>query len=117
MRPVVGNALAVAFVTALGWRLEERRAKWFTELAEAVEQLPGQVDGLRLEALAGSDLFTDAVVTAARTVEHTHRAEKIEAGFGVSVRLLSPGTRDCVEPAQRLRVMASPASRGASMIR
>jgi hypothetical protein len=25
--PVVGNALAVAFVTALGWRLEERREK------------------------------------------------------------------------------------------
>ena len=62
--PVMGNALAVAFVTALGWRLEERHEQWFTELAETVEQLRGQVDGLSLEALAASDLFTDAVVTA-----------------------------------------------------
>jgi hypothetical protein len=35
--PLVGNALAVSFVTALGWRLEERRERWFTELAESLE--------------------------------------------------------------------------------
>jgi len=37
------------------------------------------VDGLDLETLAGNDLFVDAVLTATRTVEHTHQAEKIEA--------------------------------------
>jgi hypothetical protein len=77
--PVFGNALAVTFVTAIGWRLEHRREKWFTELAEAVEELGQRVDGLDLEALAGNDLFIDAVVTATRTVEHTHQSEKIEA--------------------------------------
>jgi hypothetical protein len=77
--PVFGNALAVTFVTAIGWRLEERREKWFTELAEGVEELRRRLDGLDLEALAGNDLFIDAVVTATRTVGHTHQAEKIEA--------------------------------------
>src|SRR6266566_6655873 len=76
--PLVGSALAVTFVTALGWRLEERREKWFTELAEGVEELRQRMDGLSVEALAGNDLFTDAVVMATRTVEHTHQAEKIE---------------------------------------
>ncbi len=70
--PVVGAALAVTFVTALGWRLEERRQKWFTELAEGIEELRQRVDSLSLESLAGNDVFTDAVVMATRTVEHTH---------------------------------------------
>jgi hypothetical protein len=47
--PVVGAALAVTFVTALGWRLEERREKWFTELADGVEALRLRMDGLSLE--------------------------------------------------------------------
>lgn len=78
--PIVGSALAVTFVTALGWRLEERREKWFTQLAEGLEELRKRVDGgLDLEALIDDDRFTDAVVSATRTVEHTHQAEKIEA--------------------------------------
>ena len=77
--PLFGNALAVTFVTALGWRLEERREKWFTELAEGLEELRQRVDDFDLETLTGNDLFTDAVVMATRTVEHTHQAQKIEA--------------------------------------
>lgn len=50
--PVAGAALAVTFVTALGWRLEERREKWFTELAGGVEELRQRMDGLSLESLA-----------------------------------------------------------------
>jgi hypothetical protein len=92
--PLLGNALAVTFVTALGWRLQERREKWFTELAEAVEQLRGQVDGISVESLTDNDLFTDAVVTATRTVEHTHQAEKIEALRNAVLNSVSPGAPD-----------------------
>jgi hypothetical protein len=78
--PVVGNALAVTFVTALGWRLEQRREQWFTQLAEGVEELRQRVDDrLDLAALTGDNRFTDAVVSATRTIEHTHQAEKIQA--------------------------------------
>src|SRR5712691_5362726 len=72
--PLVGNALAVTFVTAVTWRLERRREKWITELAEAVEELGEQVDGLDLETFVKDDRFVDAVVTTSRTVEHTHQA-------------------------------------------
>jgi len=37
------------------------------------------VDDFDLETLADNDLFVDAVVTATRTVEHTHQKEKISA--------------------------------------
>jgi hypothetical protein len=77
--PLVGSALAVTFVTALGWRLDQRREKWFTELAEGLEKLRERVDDFDLEKLAGNDLFVDAVVTTTRTIEHTHQAEKIDA--------------------------------------
>jgi hypothetical protein len=77
--PVVGAALAVTFVTALGWRLEQRREKWFTKLAQGVEELRGRVEDLDLGKLADNPLFVDAVVTATRTVEHTHQEEKISA--------------------------------------
>jgi hypothetical protein len=92
--PVVGNALAVTFVTALGWRLEQRRERWFTELAEGVEELRGRVDGLDLEDLASNDLFVDAVVTATRTVEHTHQAEKLEALRNAVLNSVAPDAPD-----------------------
>jgi hypothetical protein len=92
--PLVGNALAVTFVTALGWRLEQRREKWFTELAEGVEELRQRVDGLNLEDLADNDLFIDAVVNASRTVEHTHQAEKIEALRNAVLNSVAPDAPD-----------------------
>jgi len=92
--PLVGNALAVAFVTAIGWRLEERREKWFTELAEGVEELSRQVDGLDLDVLADDDRFTDAVVSATRTVEHAHQVEKIEALRNAVLNSALPGAPD-----------------------
>jgi hypothetical protein len=52
------------------------REQWFSQLAEGVEELRQQADGLGLEALVGDDRFTDAVVSATRTVKHAHQAEK-----------------------------------------
>ena len=92
--PVVGAALAVTFVTALGWRLEQRREKWFTQLAEGVEELRERVEGLDLETLADNDLFVDAVVTATRTVEHTHQEEKIAALRNAVLNSVAPGAPD-----------------------
>ena len=92
--PVVGAALAVTFVTALGWRLEERREKWFTGLAQGVEELRQRIEGLSLESLVGNDLFTDAVVMATRTVEHTHQAEKIEALHNAVLNSVAPDAPD-----------------------
>jgi hypothetical protein len=92
--PLVGSALAVTFVTALGWRLEERREKWFTELAEAVEELHQRMDGFDLETLTGDDRFTDAVVSATRTIEHTHQSEKIEALRNAVLNSTFPGAPD-----------------------
>jgi hypothetical protein len=77
--PLVGGALAVAFVTAVGHKLSQRREEWLTELAEAVGELGERVGDFDLEKLAENDMFVDAVVTATGTIEHTHQAEKIEA--------------------------------------
>lgn len=77
--PLAGAALAIAFVTTVNWRLDKRREEWITGLAEAVEDLRQRMDGLDLAALADSDLFVDAVVSATRTIEHTHQEEKVSA--------------------------------------
>jgi hypothetical protein len=92
--PLIGNALAVTFVTALNWRLEQRREKWFTELAEGVEKLRERVDDFDLETLAGNDLFVDAVVTATRTVEHTHQEDKIRALRNAVLNSIAPDAPD-----------------------
>ncbi len=92
--PLVGSALAVTFVTALGWRLEERREKWFTGLAEGLEELRQRVDDFDLETLADNDLFVDAVVTATRTVEHTHQADKISALRNAVLNSVAPDAPD-----------------------
>ena len=92
--PIVGNALAVTFVTAVTWRLNQRREEWFTELAAGVEELRQRIDGLNLADLADNDLFVAAVVSATRTVEHTHQAEKIEALLNAVLNSVSPDAPD-----------------------
>jgi hypothetical protein len=92
--PVVGAALAVTFVTALGWRLEQRREKWFTQLAEGVEELRGRIDDLDLERLAANPVFVDAVVTATRTVEHAHQEKKIRALRNAVLNSVGPDAPD-----------------------
>jgi hypothetical protein len=92
--PFAGAALAVTFVTALGWRLEQRREKWFTQLAEDIEALRKRADDLDLEALADNPLFVDAVVTATRTVEHTHQEEKIAALRNAVLNSVAPDAPD-----------------------
>jgi hypothetical protein len=52
------------------------------------------VDGLDLESLAGSDVFTDAVVSATRTVEHAHQAGKIEALRNAVLNSVAPDAPD-----------------------
>jgi hypothetical protein len=85
---------SVPFVTVLNWRLEQRREKWFTQLAEGVEELRQRVDGLDLGPLADNDLFVDAVVTATRTVEHTHQEEKISALRNAVLNSVAPDAPD-----------------------
>ena len=92
--PVVGAALAVTFVTALGWRLEQRREEWFIGLAEAIDELRERVDDFGFETLADNVLFVDAVVTATRTVEHTHQEEKISALRNAVLNSVAPEAPD-----------------------
>jgi hypothetical protein len=92
--PVVGAALAVTFVTAINWRLNERREEWLTALAESVEALGERVDGLDLGSLLDDDRFVDAVVSATRTIEHTHQEEKITALRNAVLNSVGPGAPD-----------------------
>jgi hypothetical protein len=76
--PLAGAAPGVTFVTVLGWRLGQRREKWFTQLAGGVGELRERAENLDLKSLADSDPFVNAVMTATRTAEHTHQEEKNE---------------------------------------
>ena len=46
MVPVVGGTIAVALTVALNHTLNKRRERWFTELAEVVDELRDRFDGL-----------------------------------------------------------------------
>jgi hypothetical protein len=92
--PLVGAALAVTFVTALGWRLDQRREEWFAGLGARVEELCQQVDGLDLETLVKDDRFVDAVVSTTRTIEHTHQEEKISALRNAVLNSVAPDAPD-----------------------
>ena len=78
MVPVFGGTIAVALTVALNHKLNERRERWFTELAEAVEELQGRFDGFDPDSLAENEAFVDAVVTATRIVDRASQREKIE---------------------------------------
>jgi hypothetical protein len=92
--PVVGSTLAVTFVTALNWKLNERRDQWLEELAEAVQELCDRVDGLDPAELPENPLFVDAVVSATRIVEHTHQQDKLAALRNAVLNSALPGAPD-----------------------
>jgi hypothetical protein len=92
--PLAGNALAVTLFTVLNWRLERRRDEWLTQLAEGVEELRERIADFDLETLAENDLFVDAVVTATRTIEHTHQEEKITALRNAVLNSVAPDAPD-----------------------
>jgi hypothetical protein len=91
--PLLGGALAVAFKTALGWRLQRRIDEWLTGLAEKVDDLSRR-EGLEVDQLADNPLFVDAVVTATRTVEHAHQGEKISALQNAVLNSVGPDAPD-----------------------
>jgi hypothetical protein len=78
MVPVFGGTMAVALTVALNHKLNKRRERRFTELAEVVEELRDRFDGFDPESLAENEAFVDAVVTATRIVDRTSQQEKIE---------------------------------------
>lgn len=92
--PIAGAVLAVTFATAVNWRLNERREKWVSDLAEDVDKLRDRVDGLDLGSLLNSDVFIDAVVSATRTIEHTHQQDKIDALRNAVLNSAVPGAPD-----------------------
>jgi hypothetical protein len=92
--PVVGSALAVTFVTALNWKLNERRDQWLEELAEAVQELGDRLDDVDPAKLPDNPLFVDAVVSATRTVEHTHQQDKLAALRNAVINSALPGAPD-----------------------
>jgi hypothetical protein len=66
---------------------------WITELAEGLEELHRRADDFAPGTLADDDRFVDAMVTAIRTVEHTHQREKITALRNAVLNSAAPGHR------------------------
>lgn len=92
--PLVGGALAVVFKTAVGWRVERRREEFLAGLAEELNEVHGRVDDLNFEKLADNPVFVDAVMTAARAVEHTSQADKIAALRNAVLNSVAPDAPD-----------------------
>lgn len=75
--PAAGSTIAVLLMAGLNHKLNQRRERWLTELAEAVEDLRQRYDGFDPDALVDNDAFVDAVMTATQTVYRTSQQEKI----------------------------------------
>jgi hypothetical protein len=92
--PGVGGALAVAFVTAVSWQMNQRREEWLAGLAQVVEDLRDRLGDADFETLAENPLFVDAVVTTTRAIDHTHQEEKIAALRNAVLNSAMPGAPD-----------------------
>ena len=92
--PGIGGALAVTFVTAVTWRLNQKREEWLKSLAEGVEDLRQQLGDIDLDAWVNDGRFTDAVVSAARTVEHTHQTDKLDVLRNAVLNSVGPDAPD-----------------------
>lgn len=92
--PIVGGPVAALLTAGVGEVVNRRLTEWFADVAEAVEQLAARVDDVQPEHLAQNEAFTDAVMTAARTVEKTSEQEKLDALRNAVLNSVMPGAPD-----------------------
>lgn len=86
--------MGVAFAYAVSFTYNRRMTQWLEDLAEAVDDLAEQVDGMDLENLAGNDNFVDAVASATQAATRTHQALKIAALRNAVLNSALPGAPD-----------------------
>ncbi|WP_433248999.1 hypothetical protein ACQPYK_01555 [Streptosporangium sp. CA-135522] len=75
--PMAGSTIAVALMAGLNHKVNQRRERWLTELAEAVEELRQRFEEFEPDALVENDAFVDAIMTATQTAFRTSQQEKI----------------------------------------
>ncbi|MCP2365761.1 hypothetical protein HD597_012865 [Nonomuraea thailandensis] len=92
--PAVGSTITVLLMAGLNHKLNQRRERWLTELAEAVEELSRSLDGFDPDALVDNDAFVDAVMTATQTVFRTSQQDKIEVLRNAVLNSAMPGAPD-----------------------
>ncbi|WP_285688999.1 hypothetical protein [Actinoplanes sp. NBRC 103695] len=92
--PLAGGPLGVAFAYAVSLTYNRRMTKWLEGLAEAVDDLAAEVEGLDLENLAANDNFVDAVTSATQAATRTHQALKIAALRNAVLNSALPGAPD-----------------------
>ncbi|MER7007496.1 hypothetical protein ABT297_31250 [Dactylosporangium sp. NPDC000555] len=92
--PLVGGPLGVAFAYAVSFTYNRRMTQWLEDLAEAVDELTDQVEGMDLESLAANDIFVDAVASATQAATRTHQALKIDALRNAVLNSALPGAPD-----------------------
>ncbi|MEV4897073.1 hypothetical protein AB0K48_47785 [Nonomuraea sp. NPDC055795] len=89
--PMAGSTIAVALMTGLNRKLNRRRERWLTELAEGVEELRQRFAEFDPDVLVESDAFVDAVMTATQTAFRTSQQEKIEVLRNAVLNSAMPG--------------------------
>ena len=77
--PIAGPVLQTALRLCVEDPLQERRTKFFAEIAAAINRLWHSQQEMSWEALSKKPEFISLLLTALQMAEHTHRREKLEA--------------------------------------
>jgi hypothetical protein len=77
--PILGGPATEVLSMVLAPPVTRRRDTWFKELADALEDLEGKVEGFRIRDLEREESFVSAVIQATRSAISTHQREKLDA--------------------------------------
>lgn len=89
--PMAGSTIAVALMAGLNHKVNQRRERWLTELAEAVEEIRQRFAEFEPDALVENEAFVDAVMTATQTAFRTSQQDKLEALRNAVLNSARPG--------------------------
>lgn len=76
--PVVGGSINEVLSLVLAPAVARRRDAWLKELAGALDEMEGKVEGFKIETLADKEAFVSATIQATVIAIRTHRQEKRE---------------------------------------
>ncbi len=94
--PLVGGPAVELFSALVTPPLAGRRDQWVKEIAQALKELQGKVDGLTLENLSDKEQFISTLLHATQIALRTHHREKLKALRNAVLNAALPDSPDDV---------------------
>lgn len=98
--PTIGGVASELFSLAISSPMEKRRDEWINVIAQQVEEISKQINGISLESISSNDEFISLVLSTTQIALRNHKEEKL-----IALRNIVKNTLLDIEPNEEYRAV------------